>query len=92
MRQPRTSPLALRLNTRRMLDDTEVAVTFRRLVANHHNWPTFSIFTQLVSRGCLGEHLDEVDGELKETIASITVRARTAEHLHDTLMDGRRND
>ena len=34
----------------------------------------------------LGKDLDEADGEPEETIASLTVRARTAEHFHDVLM------
>jgi hypothetical protein len=33
----------------------------------------------------LGKDLDEADGEPEETLASITVRERTAEHFHDVL-------
>ena len=33
----------------------------------------------------LGKDLDEADGEPEETLASVAIRERTAEHFHDVL-------
>ena len=60
-----------------------------RRAPNRHNRP---IASHLRSGGLefsyLGQDLDEADGESEETIARITVRGRTAEHLHDVLSGG----
>ena len=53
---------------------------------NHHNRPIASHFhSGGLEFSYLGQDLDEADGESEETIARITVRERTAEHLHDVL-------
>ena len=51
-----------------------------------HNRPIASHFhSGGLEFSYLGQDLDEADGESEETIARITVRERTAEHLHDVL-------
>ena len=61
---------------------------FRRvqMEVNRHNRPIASRFhSGRLEFSYLGQDLDEADGESEETIAGITVRERTAEHLHDVL-------
>ena len=54
--------------------------------ANRHNRPIASHFhSGGLEFSYLSQDLDEADGESEETIARITVRERTAEHLHDVL-------
>ena len=56
------------------------------MTPNRHNRPIASHFhSGGLEFSYLGQDLDEADGESEETIARITVRERTAEHLHDVL-------
>ena len=57
-----------------------------KLIHNRHNRPIASHFhSGDLEFSYLGQDLDEADGESEETIARITARERTAEHLHDVL-------
>jgi hypothetical protein len=57
-----------------------------QLARYRHNRPIASHFhSGGLEFSYLGQDLDEADGESEETIARITVRERTAEHLHDVL-------
>ena len=57
-----------------------------KVTQNRHNRPIASHFhSGGLEFSYLGQDLDEADGESEETIARITVRERTAEHLHDVL-------
>jgi hypothetical protein len=56
------------------------------LTQNRHKRPIASHFhSGGLEFSYLGKDLDEADGEPEETLASITVRERTAEHFHDVL-------
>ena len=62
------------------------AVDWPQLLLNRHKRPIASHFhSGGLEFSYLGQDLDEAHGESEETIAAITVRERTAEHLHDVL-------